>query len=228
MDAFFFFFSPPMLKDFYIRIDLFIMETSPTAFPFLTHPPTADPAFPSRLHLPLLLLLLLCSIIQAELIQLFLLKHLTRVPPLSNGLRLQRNAVDAISTEAFPHLVRHLHPPLHRPLPRQKMRRRDALALTQPPSVQLMHRLHALDLLQMVTEDIEIEVEGRCLEEDAAGGGDEGVGGEEDHEGDGEADGGVGVETRGGVGVGDDEGDDDNADVVDGVGDDVEEDAEHA
>ena len=83
-------------------------------------------------------------------------------------------------------------------------------------------------LLEVVLDVPQVDAAGGALQQDGAAVLDEGQRREQDHDGDAHARAGVGVEARRVVGLPDHQGGDDDADVVEGVADDVGEHAEHA
>lgn len=104
----------------------------------------------------------------------------------------------------------------------------DDLLLIELPNVQLVHALHARDGLEVALDVVELEARGCGLQKDCTGALNEGDGGEGDHYGNEEGDGGVGVEALWRVSEPDDEGRDNNAEVVDNVAADVQEHAGYA
>lgn len=104
----------------------------------------------------------------------------------------------------------------------------DDLRVRELPNVNVVAGDDARDVLDIFLDIVDVEVVGGGLEEDLGGRGGQGDGGAEDDEGDEERDCRVGVEAVWGVGEPDYERGDDDADVAEGVADDVEDHGTHA
>lgn len=104
----------------------------------------------------------------------------------------------------------------------------DDLGVGELPDVDVVAGDDAGDVLDVFFDVVDVEVVGSSLEEDLGGGRGQGDGGAEDDDGDEEGDGRIGVEAVRGVGEPDYERGDDDADVAEGVADDVEYHGPHA
>lgn len=102
------------------------------------------------------------------------------------------------------------------------------LGVRELPDVDVVAGDDAGDVLDVLLNVVDVEVVRGGLEEDLGRGGGQGDGGAEDDEGDEEGDGRVGIEAVRGVGEPDDERGDNDADVAEGIADDVEYHGTHA
>lgn len=105
---------------------------------------------------------------------------------------------------------------------------RNRLLLVQAPHVQFMHAQHPGNTLQVVLDVVEAETARHRLQQDGARAVGERNGRDEDHNRYAHADGGVGVEARRRLGAPDDGGGGDDGHVVEGVAQDVQENAHGA
>lgn len=105
------------------------------------------------------------------------------------------------------------------------MRTRNRLLLIQAPDVQFVHAQHPGYRLEVVLDILDLDAQRRRLEEDLAAALRQGHRGDQDHDGDPHTNRWIGVEATGRLDEPDDDCGNDDADVVDCVADDVDQDA---
>lgn len=146
-------------------------------------------------------------------------------------LWLDGGRVDSVRVEAFADVSRKGHVPVGAfTLDVEAdldVERGDELGVAELPDVEVVAADDARKLLDVLDDVVDAEAGGHGLEEDPGGGLAERDGGEEDDDGDEQGDGRVCVVAPGVVCEPDEEGRDDDADVAEGVAQDMKEDAAH-